>query len=347
MSVLTGLLGIDDPIVLGPFGGVSSVALTAAVSEAGGLGSYGLYGYDAARITATAAELRAATKRPFALNLWLPTGDEVTPDAVDLEQSRAVVAPFFADLGIDLPPLPEQFLPTLEEQAEAVLAARPAVLSVVFGVPSRWLVDAAHERDIVVVGAATTVEEAIALEVGGADAVVATGAEAGGHRVAFLRPPEESLVGAFALVPQIVDAVSIPVIAAGGIGDRRGVAAAFALGAHGVQVGTAFLATRESAAPPSHRAAIPATAANGTVLTRAMSGRLARGIPNRAVRTIEQSGAIAQFPAQNWLTGRFRAEAAKQDRGDLLSLWAGQGASLARYPDAATAFAELRAGLPR
>lgn len=346
MTALAGLLGVEHPIVLGPFGGVSSVALAAAVSDAGGLGSYGLYGYDAARIADTAAQLRAATDRPFALNLWLPTGDEVTPDAVDLEQARAAVAPFFAELGLEEPALPDAFLPPFEEQAAAVLDARPAVLSLVFGVPPRALVDEAHARGIVVVGAATTVEEAVALEAGGVDAVVATGMEAGGHRVAFLRPPEESLVGTFALVPQVVDAVGIPVIAAGGIADRRGVAAAFALGARGVQVGTAFLATRESAAPPSHRAALPGTAANGTVLTRAMSGRVARGIPNRAMRTIEESGAIAPFPAQNWLTGRFRAVAAQRDRADLLSLWAGQAAALARDAHAADVFAELAAGLP-
>jgi len=345
MNALTRLLGIEHPIVLGPFGGVSSVALAAAVSDAGGLGSYGLYGYDAERIAATAAELRAATDRPFALNLWVPTGDEVTPDEVDLTAVRAAAAPLFAELGVELPDPPAAFLPPFAEQVDAVLDARPAVLSVVFGVPPRDVVDAAHARGIVVVGAATTVAEAVALEAGGVDAVVASGAEAGGHRVAFLRPAEESLVGAFALVPQVVDAVGIPVIAAGGIADRRGVAAAFALGAQGVQVGTAFLATRESAAPPSHRAAIADATDDGTVLTRAMSGRLARGIPNRAIRRIEEAGAIAPFPAQNWLIGRFRAAAAKLDRGDLLSLWAGQSAALARHPDAAAVFAELRAGL--
>src|SRR5699024_7693341 len=135
---------------------------------------------------------------------------------------------------------------------------------------------------------------------------VATGAEAAGHRTSFLGRPEDSLVGTFALVPQVVDAVDVPVLAAGGIADRRGVAAAFALGAAGVHVGTAFLATEQSAANPAHRAAIRATGADESVLTRAMSGRLARGARNEAVRVIEESGAVAPFPAQNWLTGRFR-----------------------------------------
>ena len=178
------------------------------------------------------------------------------------------------------------------------------------------------------------------------DAVVATGFEAAGHRVSFLRGAEQSLVGTMALVPQVADAVAVPVIAAGGIADRRGVAAAFALGAAGVQVGTAFLRTRQSAAPESHRAGIPAASAEETVLTRAMSGRLARGIRNRAVQEIEAAGAIAPFPVQNWLTGGFRAAAAQQDRGELLSLWAGQAAPLAREEDARRVFEELLAGVP-
>ncbi|MGP3534889.1 NAD(P)H-dependent flavin oxidoreductase [Microbacterium sp. RD1] len=343
---LADLLGIEQPIVLGPFGGLSSVDLTAAVSERGGLGSYGLYGYDADRIADTALRLRERTTRPFALNLWLPTGDEVAPAEVDLAPAVDVVSGFFDEVGVAIPDPPAQFLPDAASQIDAVLEARPAILSVVFGVPGPETVQRAHERGVRIIGAATTVAEAVALEEGGVDAIVATGAEAAGHRVSFLAPAENSLVGTFALVPQVVDAVSVPVIAAGAIADRRGVAAAFALGASGVQVGTAFLRTRESVAPPSHRAAIGRTPAEATVLTRAMSGRLARGAANRAIRTIEARGEIAPFPAQNWLTGRFRAVAAERDEEELLSLWMGQGASLARHDDAASVFAELAAGLP-
>lgn len=219
-------------------------------------------------------------------------------------------------------------------------------MSLVYGVPPARFVERAHSVGIRVIGTATTVEEAVALEAGGADAIVATGFEAAGHRVSFLAPAEQSLVGTIALVPQVVDAVTIPVVAAGGIGDRRGVAAAFALGASGVQVGTAFLRTRQSAAPDAHRQAISHSPAHGTVLTWAMSGRPARGIPNRAVTTIEQQRAIARFPAQNWLTGQFRAEAARQDQGELLSLWAGQAAALSRSAEAGEVFAELAAGVP-
>ncbi|MFC8679902.1 NAD(P)H-dependent flavin oxidoreductase [Microbacterium ureisolvens] len=345
-ATLQELFGIDAPIVLGPFGGLSSVELTAAVSEAGGLGSYGLYGYSADRISDTIAALHSATRRPFAVNLWLPTGDEVAPGDVDLAPAIGAVAPLFDELGLAHPTPPIEFLPDLDSQLTAVMDAAPAALSVVFGVPSEHVIAAAQSRGIRVIGTATTVAEAVALDGAGVDAIVATGAEAGGHRVSFLRPPEQSLVGTFALVPQVVDAVDVPVIAAGGIADRRGVAAAFALGASGVQVGSAFLRTRQSAATAAHRSAIADASDTATVLTRAMSGRLARGIPNRAMREIETTGIIAPFPAQNWLTGQFRAEAGRRGDGDLVSLWAGQAAGLAPSDDAAEVFAELVAGVP-
>jgi nitronate monooxygenase len=345
MSDLRALLGIEHPIILGPFGGLSSTRLTAAVSNAGGLGSFGLYGYDGDRIRATGAELRALTDRPYAVNIWLPTGDEVEPNPQHTVFAQAL-QPFYEAVGVDVPGRPERYNPSLDEQLDAIWEIEPAVLSVVFGVPSAGVVEEAHRRGIRIVGTATTVAEAVALAEAGVDAVVATGAEAAGHRVSFLRPAEESLVGTFALVPQVVDAVDVPVIAAGGIVDRRGVAAAFALGATGVQVGTAFLATSESAANQAHRDAIRSTAADETVLTRAMSGRLARGARNRVVRAIEASGTIAPFPMQNWLTGRFRTAAGEQNLGALQSLWMGQAAPLARHDSAAEVFAELVAGVP-
>lgn len=345
-KTLQDLFGIDAPIVLGPFGGLSSIELTAAVSELGGLGSYGLYGYDADRISDTIAALRSATSRPFAVNLWLPTGDEVVPGDVDLAPAIEALLPLYEAAGVARPAPAVEFLPDIDAQLTAVMDAAPAALSLVYGVPSDRVVTAARSRGIRLIGTATTVAEAVALEASGVDAIVATGAEAAGHRVSFLRPAEESLVGTFALVPQVVDAVGVPVIAAGGIADRRGVAAAFALGASGVQVGSAFLRTRQSAATDAHRAAIAGAGDTATVLTRALSGRLARGIPNRAMREIETTGIIAPFPAQNWLTGRFRTEAGKRGDGDLVSLWAGQAAGLAPSDDAAEVFAELAAGLP-
>lgn len=339
-------LGIDLPIVLGPFGGLSSIELTAAVSDGGGLGSFGLYGYAPARIRDTIDRLRRSTTRPFAVNLWMPCGDEVAPDDVDVRPFLDAAGPLFDAAGVPVPTPPEEFVPPFAAQLDAVLEARPDVLSVVFGVPDAETLVRAHERGIAVIGTATSVAEARALDAVGVDAIVATGAEAGGHRVSFLADPAASLVGTFVLVPQVVDAVAAPVIAAGGIADRRGVAAAFALGAEGVQVGTAFLRTRQSAATAGHRAAIAAASDTDTRLTRAMSGRLARGIPNRAVREIEASGMIAPFPAQNWLTGVFRAAATASGDGELVSLWAGQAAGLSRLDDAGEVLAELRAGLP-
>ena len=346
MVDLTNLVGIEQPIVLGPFGGLSSVELTAAVSDRGGLGSYGLYGYTPDRILETGTALRAATDRPFALNLWLPYDDSPEVSADEFDAYATVLEPFYDELGVERPERPDRFLPRFDAQLDAVLEVRPAVVSFVYGVPSAEVVAAAHNRGIAVVGTATTVDEAVALENGGVDAVVATGSEAAGHRVSFLQPAEESLVGTFALVPQVADAVRVPVIAAGGVADRRGVAAAFALGASGVQVGTAFLSTRQSAANDAHRQAIAEVTAQGTVLTRAMSGRLSRGIPNRAIRAIEAGGVIAPFPVQNWLTGRFRAEAGRRGLGELQSLWAGQAAPLAREADADAVFTELAAGVP-
>lgn len=342
---LEGLLGIDDPIVLGPFGGVSSIGLTAAVSNCGGLGSYGLYGYGPQRIAETIAGIRAETSRPFAVNLWLPTGDEVAAHDIDIVQYSRALAPIFDSLGLQTPDAPDAFLPDVQGQLDAVMEASPTVLSLVFGVPSPALLAEARSRGICVIGAATTVAEAVTLDEAGVDAIVATGFEAAGHRVSFLRPAEQSLIGTFALVPQVVDAVSVPVIAAGGIADRRGVAAALALGAHGVQVGTAFLRTRQSAAIEAYREAIGTVGEVGTVLTRAMSGRLSRGIPNAAVAAIEASGVVAPFPAQNWLTGQFRVEAARRGRSDLMSLWAGQAAPLSTATDAREVYQELREGL--
>ncbi|GAC1458371.1 MAG: nitronate monooxygenase [Pseudarthrobacter sp.] len=344
---LTELFGIEVPVVLGPFGGASSVELTAAVSDGGGLGSYGLYGYTADAIRDTADQLRAATSKPFALNLWIPTGDETTTlPQEDFDNYVETLKPYFEEVGLPLPEMPSRYMPDHDEQVAATLEANPAVVSFVFGVPAPEIVEEAHRRGIVLVGTATTAAEAVALEAGGVDAVVASGTESGGHRVSFLKPAEESLIGTFALVPQVVDAIKIPVIAAGGIVDRRGYAAARALGADAVQVGTAFLATRESAAVPAYRAILHSPAAHETVLTRVLSGRLARGIPNRIIRELSEVAGTAPSPAQNWLTGRFRPQAAAQGNTELMSLWAGQGAALIRHESAADVLAELLAGSP-
>lgn len=338
----TRRVGLDAPIVLGAFGGLSSVALTAAVSNAGGLGSYGLYGYTPERILDTAAELRAATDRPFALNAWLPHdgAEDQHPDRADFDAWLEPLKPYYAELGVPTPEPPEQYLPTFASQFEAILEARPAVFSFVYGVPSPEVLERCREAGITTLGTATTVAEAVALDEAGVDAIVASGAEAGGHRVSFLAAAEDSLVGGLSLVPQVVDAVRAPVVAAGGIADRRGVDAVLALGAEGALLGTAFLACAESAASDAHRAAITGEEGRTTVLTRAFSGRLSRGIPNRVTR--EVGTPAAPFPVQNFLTGTFKAVAIQRGIADLSSLWCGQSAALVRPQRTA---AELMADL--
>ncbi|MEA2234183.1 MAG: nitronate monooxygenase [Solirubrobacteraceae bacterium] len=202
----------------------------------------------------------------------------------------------YDEIGVDAPPYPERFSPTFEEQAEAVLAARPAAFSFVFGVPDERLLAAFRERAIATIGTATTPDEAVALDQAGVAAIVASGAEAGGHRGAFLAHAEDSLVGTLSLVRIAATEVKAPVIAAGGVADAHGVVAALSLGAEGAQVGTAFLATEESGTTPEHRAALHSPDARRTRLTRAYSGRLARGIPNRLMQQLTRDSAIEPYP---------------------------------------------------
>ncbi|MDI6097216.1 nitronate monooxygenase [Actinoplanes sp. NEAU-A12] len=328
---LTRLLGTDLPIIQGPFGGgLSSVALAAAVSGAGGLGSFGAHHLDPGAITALVADLKAAVpgERPFNVNLWVPHPREAAlrPAPADLDRLR----PLYDRLGI---PVPTSYAPppAFDDQVAALLAAQPPVISFVMGTPSAGVVAEARRRGIVTIGTATTVDEAVAVEAAGLDVVVASGSDAGGHRGAFLRPVAESLVGTFSLVPQVVDAVGIPVVAAGGIADHRGVTAALALGAEGVQIGTGFLATLQSGASPVHKAALTGPDARITVLTRLFSGRPARAIINPLIREFAGEEAyVPEYPVQNALMQPLRRAAAARDDSRYVNLWAGQAASLSR-----------------
>ncbi|MEU3687497.1 NAD(P)H-dependent flavin oxidoreductase [Streptomyces narbonensis] len=343
------LVGTALPVVQGPFGGgLSSVALAAAVSEGGGLGSYGAHIHTPEEITALVARLRAATGRPFAVNLWVPQEGEAealaaVTDPMTTEHVERL-RPYYEELGVRPPSAGDvRAWPDFDEQLDALLAAAPPVISLVMGLPPRRLVTEARRRGIVVVGTATTVDEAVALERAGADAVVASGSDAGGHRGAFLRPVRESLVGTFSLVPQVADAVTVPVVAAGGIADGRGIAAALALGADAVQIGTGFLAARESGASEAHRRTLGTPEARTTVLTRLFSGRTARGIPNRFVRDMAaHEDRVPPYPVQNALMQPIRRAAGAQDRPEYVNLWAGQAAALAREsPSAAAYLADL------
>jgi nitronate monooxygenase len=341
---LTERLGLDLPVLQGAFGGgPSTVALAVAVSEAGGLGAFGANTLGAAEIRAVVAQIRAATKKAFNLNLWVPQPGE--PRALSADEFAAHagrLAPYRRKLALRDPTPPERFAQSFDEQVEAALDAKPPVLSFIMGVPPADTVAAAKARGIVVLGTASTVDEARALEAAGADAIVASGSDAGGHRGAFLAPVEESLVGTMSLVPQVVDACRVPVIAAGGIADGRGVAAALALGADGVQVGTAFLMCVESGASEAYRRVLESERARTTVLTTTFTGRLARGVPNDLSRALSVDEArLPPYPVQSWLTQPIRRASAEAGDPELLSLWAGQSARLAKRRTAAECMRDL------
>lgn len=343
------LLGLAHPIVQGPFGGgLSTVELAALVSNAGGLGSYGVHMLSAAEIVALAQRLRAATAKPFALNLWVsdhdPGGRSITRE--EFERVWAIMAPFYSEYGIDKPEQPEVFHPRFELQVEGVLEARPAVFSFIFGIPSAAILDACRQRGIVTIGTATTLAEGLALDDAGVDVILATGFEAGGHRPSFLASSEESLMGTLALTRLISSRVRKPVVAAGGIVDAEGIRAVLALGAGAAQLGTAFLACKESGTGAFHRDILRSERARRTVLTRAYSGRLARGIPNRLIAEMEKHR-LPPFPVQAWFISKLKAAALARGDEDFMSLYAGQGAPLLKHRAAGDLMNDLVEGLSR
>jgi len=249
---LTSKLGINYPIIQGPLGGLSSQRLTAAVSNFGGLGSFGAHGLPPEAIKDVIAEIRSLTSKPFAMNLWVSMEDAGarTSDESAFIRSLAPLAGHLAALGAPLPAYKPYSPVRFEDQARVLLDANVPAFSFIVGIPPREILEECRAKSIVTIGTATTPDEAAALQEAGVDAIAASGFEAGGHRGSFLRAAEDSLTGTFSLVPQITDMVNVPVIAAGGIADARGVIAALALGAEAVQMGTAFLEC-ESPAPSS------------------------------------------------------------------------------------------------
>ena len=326
-------LSLQHPIILAPLGGgPSTPELVAAVSSAGGFGFLGAPYLSPAQIRDAARRIRELTDRPFGINLF--AGDWPRSRPAETSEALSLLTPFHARLGLGPPVVPEVPPDPFPAQFEAALETRPAAFSFTFGIPPPEAMEALSSRGIVTFGTATCVREATLLADAGVDAILAQGAEAGGHRGSFAANGAEALVPTLRLVSEIRGAVSLPVIATGGIMDGRDIRAALDAGAVAAQLGTAFLCCPESGASPAYKAAL--MAGEQTALTRAFSGRWARGLPNEFTAAAEQrANAILPYPLQNQLTRPMRQAAAVKGDAGLLSLWAGQGVSRIRAVPAA------------
>ena len=342
---ITRRLTLAHPIIQAPLaGGGDTPELVAAVCNAGGIGFIGAAYSSPEQILELGRSVRQKTSRPFGINLFAPL--PAPPPSADAQAAVKRVAPFFAELGLPAPTAPESPRGQFAEQLTACLDTGASAFSFTFGILPADAVQSIKQRGLFLIGTATTVDEAVALAQAGVDAVVAQGSEAGGHRGTFLGDFNSSLIGTISLVPQIVDAVRLPVIASGGIMDGRGIAAALALGASAVQMGTAFLTCHEAGIAEAYKESILTAGEDETRVTRAFSGRAARGIVNRFMREVDSGqaeGSILPFPLQNVLTRAMRSVASKQNRAEYLSLWAGQGVRLARRQSAAALIARLAA----
>jgi nitronate monooxygenase len=331
---VTQLLGIEYPIMQGPFGGgLSTVELAATVSNAGGLGGYGAYTLSAQEIYDLDKKLKAATGKPYNINLWVSDTDAVNGTVTDEQYAQVVQAfkPYFDDAGVPIPARPT-FKSRFENQLQVILDIRPKVFSFVFGTLPADIIEQCRRLGIYTAGAATTLDEALALEASGVDMIIASGFEAGGHRPSFLAGAEASVTGAFVLLQLIRERVKIPVVAAGGIASGRGIAGALTLGADAVQVGTAFLATEESGALPIHRNMLFSEAAKYTTLSRAFTGRLGRGLSTRIAKDMTgREKEILPFPLQSNFMSSLRKAAIEQEKTDMVLFWGGQIAPLLKH----------------
>lgn len=335
---ITELLGIDYPIMQGPFGGnLSSVELTATVSNAGGLGGYGAYTMSPQEIFDVDKQIKAATNKPYNINLWVSDHDIPQGGLTDDKFAKVIqqYKPYFDEVGIPLPEKPAPFQSRFENQLDVILDIRPKVFSFMFGVPSADVLEECRKKGITTVGAATTLDEAIFLEAAGVDMIIASGFEAGGHRPSFLASAESSLTGTFVLLQLMKEKIKTPIIAAGGIATGKGIAAALALGADAVQIGTAFLATDESNALPIHREMLFSEASKYTTLSRAYTGRLGRGITSRIAKDlIGKEENILPFPLQTTLISPLRKAVLDQQKWDMILFWGGQISPILKHTKA-------------
>lgn len=323
------------PIIQGPMaGGANTPAMVAAVSEAGGLGSIGASLLSPETIRSQVAEIRRLTSRPFMLNFFV----QGTPSPSQEQVDRAVglLRPVWSSLGWPDLPRPAKWCEDFAAQFELLLELKPAVASFTFDILSAAQVKRLHDAGIFVIGTVTTVEEALAWQAAGADAIVASGVESGGHRGTFIGEQSAAVMEAIPLLADVLQAVRVPVISAGNIMTGTDIRERLSLGASAVQMGTAFLVTEESGIHPAYKARLLAAQGNPTRLTRAFSGRLARGIENRFMLQMESVEAeLPAYPVQNALTSSIRAEAAKRGETELMSLWAGTGVAKSRAMPAA------------
>lgn len=343
---LQQLLGTDLPIVQAPMAGAQGSAMAIAVSNAGGLGSLpcAMLSLDAMRAELTA--ITAHTSKPFNVNFFCHATPAFSADRE--EQWKAALSPYYRAFGIDPDTIPAgpARAPFDAAAAELVGEFSPAVVSFHFGLPSAALLAQVKRCGSKVLSTATTVDEALWLEAHGVDAVIAQGLEAGGHRGMFLSDDVSTQIGTFALVPQIARKVKLPVIAAGGIADSKGVAAAMKLGAAGVQIGTAYLLCAEATTSPLHRAALQSDAARHTALTNLFTGRPARSIVNRVMRELGPISPMAPaFPLAGAAIAPLRAKAEGQGSDDFSPLWSGQNNSGCKAISARRLTKELAADL--
>ncbi|MGH8140831.1 MAG: NAD(P)H-dependent flavin oxidoreductase [Steroidobacteraceae bacterium] len=342
MSVLQQLLGIDVPLIQAPMAGVQDSALAIAVSNAGALGSLPCAMLDNAAMRRELAAIRSQTRRPFNINFFCHTAPQV--DAAREAKWRASLDGYYAEFGIDTSKIPAGpgRSPFSAQALDVLREFRPPVVSFHFGLPAPELLAPLRSWNAKIVSSATTVEEALWLEARGIDAIIAQGLEAGGHRGNFLTSDLTVQMGTLALVPQIVRKIKVPVIAAGGIADRAGIAAVMNLGAAGVQMGTAFLLCPEARTSALHRAALKSDASRHTALTNLFSGGAARGIVNRLMRERgPMSDTAPEFPLAGAAVAPLRTAAESRGSGEFSPLWSGQNPTGCKEMPAADLVREL------
>jgi nitronate monooxygenase len=341
---ITQLLGIDYPILQGPMGvGFSTPALLASVSNSGGLGSYGAYTLTPEEILEADKTIKAVTSKPYNINLWVNDTDErlLNYPKAKIEEIKLLFKPYFDELGIALPDLSADIPSKFEKQVDVLFEIKPAVFSFIFGIPSKEILAESRRLGIKTIGGATTLEEALALEEAQVDAIVAAGFEAGGHRPSFLKPAQDSFTGLFTLIQQLKAKTKTPIIAAGGIIDAKGIAAALTLGADAVQMGTAFMVTDESGATPIHKEVLFSGKANPTTISKSLTGRMGRMVSNTLSDAVPFETEVLPFPLQTKLIAPLRVAALEQGRTDLISFWSGQNNTNLKHHSAAQLMQEL------